>query len=249
MKKRKNISVFVISAVVLAAVVYLIVHLAPGSTNTPQVILPPEPTTSPVQTNPSSSGSGNDQANVGPGTVQAVIRTISPAVSYSRTLTAHSFWQGGESSSILTVYARANQLRITEQSDFDTRNILIDGKSLSLWYGDGSTGVFHGAAAAYDASRLQRMVSIDRILTLPEASITGAGYEDLSGEPCVWLTFTDNDLPGTTEKAYISVNTGLLMGNDSWQGDVQTFSLRSDPVDTESVPADENFAAPGNNEP
>jgi len=248
MKKRKNLSIFVISAVVLAAVIYLVVRLAPGGTDTPPIILPSAPAASPTQDNPAASGAGGLQANVGLDTVQAAIQTLlgQTASNYSRTLTAHTYWRdGGENSSTLTVWARNGQLRITEDDGFDVKNVLIDADALSLWYGDGSAGVFHGAAAAGEASRLQRMVSVDQILALPKERITGAGYGDLDGEPCIWLTFTNGGLTGTTEKAYISVNTGLLMENDSWDGDFQWFSLSSGPVDTESVPADENFAAPG----
>lgn len=238
---RKNLSISAIALFTLAALVYLIVRLFPGGGSTPEVLLPSVQPSSSLTDGSPKPGDEGQRVEVSAATVQAVIRAIDRAASYSRELTAHTYWAGGGSSSTLSVSAKSGLLRVTEVSEHRTENILITGDTLYLWY-DGGGGVFTGTAAADEVSRLQRMVSVDWVLTLPKERITDAGYMDLDGEPCVWLSYK-TDYLGYTETVYISVKTGLLMGDDSWDGEALVFSLRSGQPDV-STPADADFAVP-----
>ena len=56
-------------------------------------------------------------------------------------------------------------------------------------------------------------------------SITAAGYAKYAGESCVWAEYTTPEL-GYRCREYISVNTGILMGTESWDGTKLVYRMK-----------------------
>ena len=239
--KNRNLSVYIILGLAAAAIVFFVVRLFPGgANNTPAVVLPPAPMDSGMIGSPEGLGNGLLTVEVTPETVQAAIRTIDPISDYSREITVRLYCQDGDRESKLFVRAKTGMLRVTEDSGGVTEDLLIIGDKLYIWYD--SSKVFTGAAAEGAAERIQHMVSVDWLLALPMERIIDAGYVDFNSEPCIYVVFTTEEL-GYKETAYISVDTGLLIGGESYDGDHLVYKLSAEKPEL-STPPDESFFVP-----
>ncbi len=215
-KKLALISIIVIAA---AVIVLLAATFGGGGPDTAAVTLP--------SAAPGSASSGDGLADVTPETVQAVIKTLSRPDSYSRTLTAEDRWSdGGKSSAILRVWVSGGATRISVDRSGGKENILVAPDGVWIWY-DGVSGVFHSKnSASTDADRWMRCLTYEDLLTLDKSEITGAGYTKYAGDSCVWAQYKTDAL-GYTERAYISVSTGLLMGVETYDGETLVYRMTS----------------------
>ena len=217
--KDKKLAVISIIVIIAAVAVLLFAIFGGSGPKTPAVMLPS------AAQGPSSDS--DNLTDVTPETVQAVIKTLSRPDSYSRTVTAEEFWDGGgKSSSVLRVWASGGKTRINLDRDGVTENILVTGGGVWIWY-DGRQKVFHSKNTdSTDADRWMRSLTYESFLTLDSSAITGAGYSKYAGGSCVWAEYKTPEL-GYTERAYISVSTGLLMGIETYDNGALIYRLTS----------------------
>ena len=239
MKVRKILLTLLLCAA-FAGLVALIYYLVPSSSVETAEVLLPSPS---VSTAPESGMDSQLQlVEVTPGTVQAVIATLSRVDSYARTLTAESFWSGGSSQRVIDVQVRGSSARLTISSGAGAvKNVLISGDELWIWYGD-SDAVYHGAASERDADEYQSLLTYEDLLALDPAAIFDAGYTDYNGEYCIYARYTDGAL-GYESCFWISVATGLLMGSETYDEETLVSRLSSSAPDI-STPDDAVFAPP-----
>lgn len=201
-----------VAAMAIIAVAAIFVMTA-GKTHTPSVILP---TAAPVFT-PTTPGEGGDDSGYIPlevtaETVQAVMATLSRAENYHRVLVVTTYYSGGSSSSQHSVWAKGSSLRIVSVSGGITKNTLILGDELWIWY-DNPARSFHGRVSD-SPDVFQGIPTYEDFLTLDAGSVLDAGYTQYAGEPCVWASYQDGPF-NYTHTVYVSVATGLLMGSES----------------------------------
>lgn len=238
--KRLNTSVYLIALLALVVVIVLLALLLPDGGGNIEVMLPSGAVSTGDELTSGGWRDDDSRIEVNPETVQEVIGTLEAAMVYSREITFKTFWPGGEGLSTITVKANNDKLRIRETIGGESRNALILGEELYIWYDGGE--VFAGRAAQNETDRLQRMISVSHILEIPESDILEASYTELDGVPCVYVKFLSGEL-GFTEGAYVSVATGLLMAADSYDGDTLLSQLRSSEPDL-STPDDGEFVPP-----
>jgi len=217
--KDKKLAVISIIVAVAAVVLLLLAFFGGGGPRTAAVTLP--------SAAPGGVSGGDGAADVTPSTVQAVLKTLSRPDSYSRTLTAEDHWvDGGVSTSVLRVWVSGGSTRITLDHGGRTEDILVTSQGVWIWY-DGSSGVYHGESVnSTTADRWMRAVTYESLLALDPSEITGAGYGKYAGDSCVWAEYTTPEL-GYTERAYVSVSTGLLMGVETYDGGTLVYKLTS----------------------
>lgn len=211
--------------------------LNPGGEDDAVVL--PMPTQEPLP-EPTDTVSVN-RAEVTPETVQAVIGTLSRADSYARLLRVELFWDGGESSSLVSVYAKGALFRVNVSGPGGEENCLIRGSDFWLWYDDPDE-YYHGALGddgGTAADEFQQILTYEEILGIPSDSITGADYVEYAGEPCIFAEYETGEL-GFITQVYISVETGLLMGAVKLDGDTVIYRMKSELTDI-STPDDEMF--------
>ncbi|MGN1001877.1 MAG: hypothetical protein ACI4PC_03825 [Oscillospiraceae bacterium] len=241
MKKRGFLFTLLIVAVI-GVIAFLLIRLAPGaSIDTPPVVL-----ATPGATDSSGAGGpgaqGVQTVEVTPETVQAVIGSLSRTESYSRALTAESFWSGGSSTREIRVWVHGGNTRITESRDGQPEKyVLIKEGALWIWYAD-SREVYRGTAGDADADRYQSLLSYEDILELDLSQILDAGYEDYEGTGCIFVRYTQGEL-GYESLCRVSVDTGLPMSWETWDGDSLIYRMNSSPVEL-STPDDRVFAEP-----
>jgi len=240
--KKAKISLYILTILALAAVAWLVFEFAPMAQETPPVILP---TVAPEQSDNSDSNSGDDgtlqELEVTRTNVKTVIASLTRADSYHRTLSAESFWENGSSTSHTEVWVRGDSVRMVVNSDKATENILITEGNLYIW-NEGSNEVYVGAADSRDADEYQRFVTYEDILDIPDRLISEAGYVDYNGSRCIYAVYTD-ELLGYKHRVYVSVSTGLVMGDETFDGEILIFNQTSSEPEI-ITPEDEVFEKP-----
>lgn len=227
--------------ILLACIVFFYFHDA----ETPAVTLPAAPSDSGGSHETDELGNGLYlPAKVKPSTVQATIRTLSRAAAYSRTVTAESFWDGGSSAKKLECHVREGDMRLAITGDGDAKNLLVLGSTLYIWYSDSSrifeTTILDPGDTALD--EYTGILTYEELLELDVSQISDAGYTKYADEMCIYAEYTAGVL-GYTSRVYVSIDTGLLMGAERYDGDTIIYRMTSDApvIDT---PEDSFFTAP-----
>jgi hypothetical protein len=241
--KKRGAFFWILLVPVLLLIGALVFLLAPGSVpETPAVVLPAEAAPEPGAGTPGGAATSRQLA-VTPETVQTVIRTLQRADNYSRTLTAEIFWSGGVSAETLQVWVQGDRVRVASrgESSETVRHVLLSGREKWVWYSD-RPGVFHGAVRDGDADAVQMLLTYEDVLALEPAAISDAGYTEYAGTNCIYVRYTDGPF-GYVHLCYIAVETGLLMGEQSFDGDRMIYSMRSSEPDI-STPDESLFQPP-----
>lgn len=243
MKLRRNI----INIIALAALLLLVLALTwlsfGGGTDTAPVVLP-----SPV----AADGDGDDSpgknkthstVNITANTVQAVIATLQRADSYTRTLTVHRFWSGGESETNIDVYVSGSSTKAVIREFDSEKHVLVVGEDLWIWR-TGESGIFTGKASENADDEFQSIPTYEDILLLDKGDITGAGYVEYGAQYCVFVEYVSGILQYKT-KVYIPIDTGLVSGCERYDGEELVYSVTSSSVSL-ITPDDEVFSIPEN---
>ena len=244
--KKRGVFFYILIFLALAAVAGLVFFLAPGrQVSTPPVLLPtpqlPDSSAPPAQ----ESVTGGQAIAVTPATVQTVIATLYRSDSYSRSLTVQDFWSGGSRIRSFQVWVRGDSLRLTV-SDTDEpaqvlENLLIKDGEKWIWYGDDS-GVYRGPALPGDADAYQTILTYEDLLAAPAEDILDADYRDFSEKNCVYVRWRSGAL-GYVSECWIDPDTGLLMGERRYDGDILIYSMDSSSPDL-TTPDESVFTAP-----
>lgn len=242
MKKKRGVFFTVLLVLALLAAAGLVWLLAPGANpETPPVILPPEPTASGALPGASETPAGGQEIAVTPATVQAAIATLSRPGSYARTLYTELFWSGGSRTDELGVWVRGENTRIVIRGGEEEKNILLRSDGTWVWYA-GSDGAYRGPARTGESDAWQTLLRYEDILSADPDNITDAGYTDFGGEKCIYARWRSGEL-GYESLCYVSVDTGLTMGLQTYDGDILIYSMHSSAPDI-STPDDSLFAVP-----
>lgn len=240
--KKRGIFFYLLIAAVIVVIAFLLIVLAPGAAvDTPAVVLA-EPAATEAAGGEGPGGGNVRTVEVSPDTVQAVIATLSRVESYSRTMTVESFWNGGSSVREIQVWAHGGSTKIAiDGGGQPTKYILIKDGERWIWYSD-SQNVHHAAAGGSDADEYQSLLTYEDILELDVSQILEAGYGDYDGEGCILVRYVQGEL-GYESLCCISVDTGLPMSWETYDGDSLIYRMSSSPVEL-STPDDQVFAEP-----
>lgn len=176
-------------------------------------------------------------ADVTPETVEAVLRSIPAARSYSRAVMADTFWEGGSATELLLCWVRGDSLRLKSEE----RNLLSTPDGLWVWYDD-APEVFSAAAARAEQTRCMRLLDWETLLSEPDAEIVAASYTEFEGERCVYVSVRGGAF-GYVSELYVSLQTGLLIAADSYEGEKCVYRMRSGGLEL-STPDESMFAPP-----
>ena len=186
------------------------------------------------------------RADVTKGTVQAVLQTLTRTESYSRVYKVTTSWSGGESESTVSVWKNGEKTRVSTASGSTTKNVLLKGKSLSVWY-NGSNSVFHStltdSAGTQELDEFSRLVTYEGVLDVPADGILDAAYVDHDGQSCIYAKYKSEN-SNYVNQIYVSISSGLLISAEIDDGESAVYKMSSVSTDL-AVPADSYFIAPG----
>ena len=210
MRKRTKLFIILLLVLTAAVIVYALFFMG-RSTETPGVSLPDPDQTGSAQP---SADTGYTELTLTPDNVQAAIKELSRAESYSATVTVEDFWAGGSSSQELQVWVDGNRTRVRGAIGGGTRNVLVDGDTLYIWY-DSVSGV-STLPADTQTDRWLRSITYEDVLDIPSEQITAAGYRQYNGIQCIYVEYNDGS-EDYVDSLYISVSDGLLRGAETYE--------------------------------
>ncbi|MDR1130978.1 MAG: hypothetical protein LBL15_00975 [Oscillospiraceae bacterium] len=206
------------------------------------VVLP----TPAADNNGNADGGGFDRVEITPDTVKTVLeKTIVRTESFSRSYTMTNLWDGGENVSTLSYSQNGENIRLSVDDGYSVRNILILGDDLYLWY-DGFPGDYRSklaeSGAGAEADRFSGLITYEELMYVPREDILDAFYAEHAGQPCIFAAYKSGAL-GYVYRLYISIETGLLVSMEKYDGDTLIFTMAS--VSTElTTPPDSVFEIP-----
>lgn len=207
---------------------------------TAQVLLPSPAASGGPSDGPGNASGGIRKIEVNPETVRLVLANLPRLDGYSRSITVETFWSEGSGVTNLSVWSLGGSERITVGEGLSAQNILLRNGTVYVWYDDPSRA-YSGMAAADDADRWQRIYSYEALLS-EDIEITEAGCADYNGEPCVFASFKSPAF-GYDCRLYVSVQTGLLVGSETYEEGKPVLRMSSGALD--GTPPDGSlFAAP-----
>jgi len=238
MRRLRSLLPFLAALLLLVPLFFFLLYFTDRDDETAQVILPPP--VAPDGGADSNSGAGEHLtvARVTPETVLEVLRELKRADSYARELMVETIWADGSAAETLAVWASGSALRVESGG----RNLLLADGKLWLWYNDDDRVLYREQDARAQADRYQRMLTYEELLS-GEHDIEAADYVDLGGEPCIFVAYRDGGAFGYRNELYISVESGLLLSAETFDGDKCVYRMSSGPVDL-STPDEEILSPP-----
>ncbi len=245
----KNRTIFVVLiAIVIVVAVFSSFGLNLFAPPAPEIALPVVTDSAEDQQGQSGQPADTDRyvrVEVMPETVQSVIRTMVPLQpeSYFRTITVEtSLGDGTMGATVNRVWQDGAWTRVESAWPGGTLEHTIAGDgTVYRWYDSDSTWT-SWEAGERDINMAQRIPTYEDVLALNVKSITSTGYEERSGESCVYVETAENEL-GNRERYWVSVSNGLLIGAETWCGDELVMRMSSEPVEM-PVPAGTSFPLP-----
>ncbi|NLT14841.1 MAG: hypothetical protein GXY05_10920 [Clostridiales bacterium] len=188
--------------------------------------------------------------------VQDVIATLDRPVSYTRSVRIEIMYEGGMTPPYeirTSVNDGATAMKISGSGISANKNIVIAGSRIYIWYDGDKTPYVRPAESPEDEKKssdeYQMMMSYEDILKLDKSSITAASYMEYSGngEFCVYVQYV-TELLHYKVKCYISVESGLLIHVEKYDGDMLIYKMTTSDF-SRSEPALSAFELPDGTNP
>ena len=232
MFRREKTTVFVIALLLVAVLVLLGLYFFQDA-DTPGVILADQPS-------PGDSLSQNPPQNpmahveVTAENVQSVIATLQRPAYYSREISKTRYWAEGERSAtqLTEIWSTPEAVRL--QRD-DGENMILTQERYYIWFNGGryiSNPITQVMGESFDRilDEFQGVPSYETVLDLNRDQIIEAGYTllEIGGETqyVIYVEVRGSQL-GYIDRYYISLLSGLLVGMETWDGDVLIYRMET----------------------
>lgn len=153
-------------------------------------------------------------------TVQAVIQILHRAQAYAFTAGVTTYWDGQSTEKTVSFWTDGSRTRIESVTDYETKNILLDGDTLSIWYSDSKK--VYSEALPDSTQNLSDLffgiVTYEDVLSVPIENIRSAGYVDYHGLSCIKVVYDWGEF-GYSYEIYVSAQDGVLVGEYTYDGD------------------------------
>lgn len=239
-KGRSRIAVLVSVIIVLA--VFASFGYTIFSSQPPSVTLPSLPVDSSAATSTPPADNQLLRVEVTLDTVQAVVASLSREGSYYRQLSADTFWSGGSSTVTAQAWVDGGYTYVRSVlPGGQVRYTLTDGGTLYYWY-EGDEDFRTAPAGSLSADLSQSIPTYEDVLSLPQQSISGAGYGRREEQSCIYVETAVDEL-GYLERYWVSVDNGLLIAAETVKGSSLVYSMSATTLQT-PCPAGTSFALP-----
>ena len=165
--------------------------------------------------------------------VQAVIAVLERPTSYSRSIIAQSFWEGGNATFMFSVSIHNDLTSISSTMNNELiRRIIITHDRQYIWYSDEAVVFVGSIGSLTDSTRIadqwHMLPSYEDVLNIDPIMITDAGVVDFEGIESIFITYR-SPLLGYLRTYYISIFHGLLVGAEviDRYGEI-VFTVRAD---------------------
>jgi hypothetical protein len=251
MSSKRMLGITVAGVILVAVMIIIGILLLNMPRDTREAPLPDTQSALSPDLTPTGAGTVNnglERVEVTTDTVQDVIATLTRPESYSRTVKIEKFYgenQKSASFNISTaVYKGVTALRMEEAGTDKT--IIVGDDAIYIWYERDSEPYKGPLGSSGDGTRTsdeyQMIVTYEDILSLDQKNILDAYYGDYDGQYCIVVTY-QSGLLGYITRCYVSVELGLLVGAEQYDGGKRIFRMTAGPCDL-SEPDQSMYALP-----
>ena len=236
--EKKDVTRFgvLVAVVIVLAVLASFAMLFIGG-RSPEVVLPPVSTGASETAEPSGGGGGLTKVEATPETVQNIIATLTRPESYTRTVTVRQYWPDETAENGMAQAATTAQVWVDggwtrtdlTLSSGQVRHTLVyyaaGEETGSYWsWVSGQTSYYTGTSDEYDADLSQRIPTYEDVLSADPENILEAGYEKKQDVSCIYVRLQDT-LLGYEQRYWVSVESGLLMAAETWDGETLVYEM------------------------
>ena len=186
---------------------------------------------SPAETAGVTASNGLEHVTVTKDNVQNVIARLIRQPYYTRSVQIEIFYEGGSTPyTISTSFAYGATALKKSGGDGPSEHVVIAGDTLYIWYEGDKTPYIRPVDSPEDEKKssdaYQMMTSYEDVLKLDKSSIADAGYMEYgdSGEYCIYVQYV-TELLRYTAKCYISVDSGLLIHAEKYDGNTLVYKM------------------------
>ncbi len=173
--------------------------------------------------------------------VQSVIASLSRANSYYRQLEVTLYWEGGSSTSAISVWLDGDW-QATQQTIATglVRCDLIGPTTQYYWY-DGDSQWLSTSVEETAADLSQRIPTYEDVVEADTATITAASYTDFNGLPAIYVEMVSDS---RVERYWVGTTSGLLVGAETEVDGQLIYSMTADGIVQTPCPTSAPFALP-----
>ena len=231
--------------IVILVVLVVLLMLMSNLRRSTRVVLPDTSTTAEDSELPPDGGELT-VVEVTPETVQAAIATLHRPEAYSRSVTVEYLWNGGSSSTEMSVFVSGGWTRTDRTlANGQVRHTVTNGESTYIWY-NSETEVFSGPAGTISPDMEQAIPTYEDVLALQPERIAQADYRMVSDVRCIYVETAEDDW-GYTQRYWVSVDTGLLVVAERLQDGETVYRMAALAVD-QTAPDEKLFTLPDGTE-
>jgi hypothetical protein len=201
------------------------------SKDTREVPLPDTSTSdSPAETAGSTANNGLEHVAITKENVQNVIASLERPDFYTRSVDIEIFYEGDSTRYTISASVINGSTALRKSGLGPDEHIVIAGGNLYIWYDGDKTPYERPMLSKEDEKKssdeYQMMKSYEDVLKLAKSSITAVDYKEYNGENCIYVQYV-TDLLSYTAKYYISVNNGLLVYAEIYDGNTLVYKMSS----------------------
>ncbi len=157
------------------------------------------------------------------------------------------YYSGGQSTAAAESYVDGVRSRaILYDGDRPTSNCIISGDRVYLWQ-EGSAEYYAGSRGSFTEDDYVYIPTYEKVLELPQKDILSASFSLYNEQYCIYIE-SQSEPNGIRSLYYISVDTGLLIGAQRFDGDTLIYAMSCDLLDMPND-ADELFVLPDGTTP
>lgn len=170
-----------------------------------------------------------EKVEVDKSNIKLIIEALQRPETYHISANSTIYYSGGQSSMAAEGYIYGSTSRTIVYGDGTRQNCLIDGEIVYIWP-EGLATYYSGKKGDFSEDDYIYIPTYEKILSFEDDAILNADYSLYNDRYCLYVEVYE-ELSGYRSLYYISVENGLLIGAQSFEGEELVYSLSCDVLD------------------
>ena len=167
---------------------------------------------------------------VGKDNIKKVVAALSRPDRYHISANSTIYYSTGQSTATAESYVDGERSHtIRYRGDTPQSHALISNGQVYLWE-EGEPSYYKGNVGSFTEDDYVFIPTYERILSLPQSDILAADYSQYNEQYCIYVESRDSR-SGYRVLYYISVDSGLLIGAQSFENDLLVYAMSCDLLD------------------
>lgn len=170
-----------------------------------------------------------EKVEVDKSNIKLIIGALHRPESYHISANSTIYYSGGQSSMAAEGYIYGATSRTVVYDGGTRQNCLINGEDVYIWP-EGASSYYSGKKGDFSEDDYIYIPTYEKILSFDDDDILSADYSLYNDRYCLYVEVFE-EISGYRSLYYISVENGLLIGAQSFEGETLVYSLSCDVLD------------------